>query len=424
LAGLVDLAALRSALQRMLPEHMVPSGYVGLSGLPLTASGKLDRRALPEVEVTVRQEAYVAPRSETEALLCQIMRDVAAHDGLDLAQVGIDDHFFDIGGHSILAAHYAARLEQALGRPVPVRLIFEAPRVRELASQLAADEGEHWPLIRFESESPTPPRSGQALPVLYCIHPAGGQATRYQRIVAPLSGVAQVIGVQAPGLAANEAAFENYQEMVETYCAAIAEATPTVPIFLLGWSFGGYVAQDVACRLITRGHSVAGLVILDCVDGPSEVPLKEDPGACEEERDFERWLLQLVRAFHPESEAAFRVASSREDGLRIVKDAAVASGEFDATEVSDDPVWLERSSQVWYRHEALLKERPASGRFPGRTLLVRASDTRERVADPTFGWSTACGEIETFDVPFAHSDLLNAEAAIMIARAVRRWLPA
>ena len=85
---------------------------------------------------------YAAPRDEIETLCCGLVREVVSHDRLELGPVGIDDHFFDLGGHSILAAHYAARLEQALGRAVPVRLVFEAPTVRALAARLADQAGE------------------------------------------------------------------------------------------------------------------------------------------------------------------------------------------------------------------------------------------------------------------------------------------
>jgi acyl carrier protein len=115
---------------------MVPSGFIGLSRLPLTASGKIDRKGLPEADIAVASAAYVAPRNATEALIAQIMRDVVSHDRLSLERVGLDDHFFDIGGHSIFAVQLAGRLERALGRAFPVRWVFETPTVRGLAQKL------------------------------------------------------------------------------------------------------------------------------------------------------------------------------------------------------------------------------------------------------------------------------------------------
>ena len=136
LAGVIDLEELRARLRRRLPEHMVPSGFIGLSRLPLTASGKIDRKGLPEADIAVASTAYVAPRNATEALIAEVMRDVVSHDRLSLERVGLDDQFFDIGGHSIFAVQLAGRLERALGRAFPVRWVFETPTVRGLAQKL------------------------------------------------------------------------------------------------------------------------------------------------------------------------------------------------------------------------------------------------------------------------------------------------
>ncbi|MEM6846913.1 MAG: amino acid adenylation domain-containing protein [Pseudomonadota bacterium] len=154
------ISSIRAELSKALPEHMVPSGFVALSRVPLTASGKVDRNALPEADIAVASTAYAAPRSEREALMCTIMRDVIAHDRLSLERVGIDDQFFDIGGHSIFAAQFAMRLEKALGEPVPVRLIFEAPTVRALSARLHE---------RFEANRPTVQRADrtQSIPASF-----------------------------------------------------------------------------------------------------------------------------------------------------------------------------------------------------------------------------------------------------------------
>src|SRR5262249_29652501 len=89
LEGVVDLDAVRARLKRVLPEHMVPAGFVGLTRLPLSASGKVDRKALPDVEADVARSAYEAPRNQTEAVICRLMREVVAHDRHDLGPVGI-----------------------------------------------------------------------------------------------------------------------------------------------------------------------------------------------------------------------------------------------------------------------------------------------------------------------------------------------
>ncbi|MGF1528635.1 MAG: amino acid adenylation domain-containing protein, partial [Candidatus Competibacterales bacterium] len=110
LAEWFDVAVIRSQLQRYLPDYMLPAGYVGLSHLPLTPSGKIDRRALPVVEATSAQAPYVAPRNETEALLATLFAELT-----QTPAVGINDHFFELGGHSLLAVQLTARVKEQLG---------------------------------------------------------------------------------------------------------------------------------------------------------------------------------------------------------------------------------------------------------------------------------------------------------------------
>ncbi|MFE8599731.1 amino acid adenylation domain-containing protein [Archangium violaceum] len=123
---------LRVWLKQTLPEHMVPSAFVRLEALPLTPNGKVDRKALPapEAEGTER-EAYVAPRTRMEQVVADLWAPL-----LGLARVGARDHFFELGGHSLLATQVVSRLREVLHRELPVRVLFEAPTVEELARRL------------------------------------------------------------------------------------------------------------------------------------------------------------------------------------------------------------------------------------------------------------------------------------------------
>jgi thioesterase domain-containing protein/acyl carrier protein len=419
LADILDLEAIRTALRQRLPEHMLPTGFIGLNRLPLTASGKIDRQALPEVEGTVARTAYVAPRNETEQQVADAFSSL-----LGIQDAGIQDNFFDLGGHSLLAVRLVARLAEATGREIPIRAVFEYPTVEALAAALEAGDDHYRPLVYFDRK-PTlaQPRESQR-PLLFCIHPASGHVSMYARFVGPPAETAEVIGVQSRGFGANEALFAGYGEMVETYRAAILEAAGDGPLYLLGWSLGGYVAHDLASRLEADGYPVAGLIILDAVDRwPELQPEAELHAQDKTHRDFDAWLVNLAHAFHPDLEKSLLAAPNREARLDIIAKAAVEAGELAEDELPEDPRVIERFFRVWYHNTQLLSERPASQAFAGRTLIVRAIDTRERISDPTLGWSAVCGPIETLDVPFAHVDLMQEEAAHQVAAAIKAWLP-
>jgi amino acid adenylation domain-containing protein len=131
-------AELRAHLASMLPQYMVPAAFVRLESLPLTASGKLDRKALPAPVLPVHEEtALDLPRTPTEERLAAIWRDV-----LGLEQVGIHDNFFELGGHSLLATRVVARTREAVGADLPLRAMFEQPTVAGIASRLEAGKRE------------------------------------------------------------------------------------------------------------------------------------------------------------------------------------------------------------------------------------------------------------------------------------------
>ena len=126
---------LRQALQTQLPDYMVPSSFVQLEALPLTANGKVDRRALPAPSIGHTDQSYVAPTGDREKRLTDIFAEV-----LGVNRVGVHDNFFEIGGHSLLATKVVSRVRDAFGARVPLRRIFECPTVAELAKSLQEEE--------------------------------------------------------------------------------------------------------------------------------------------------------------------------------------------------------------------------------------------------------------------------------------------
>jgi len=132
-AARVPLIELRQYLRDRLPEHMIPSTIVELEEMPLTAHGKVDRRALPAPEHQRTPELQVAARTPVEELLVQIWGEL-----LRLNQVGVHDNFFELGGHSLLATQVISRVRQLFQQEMPLRTLFEAPTIAELAQRIEA----------------------------------------------------------------------------------------------------------------------------------------------------------------------------------------------------------------------------------------------------------------------------------------------
>jgi amino acid adenylation domain-containing protein/non-ribosomal peptide synthase protein (TIGR01720 family) len=151
----VTPAGLRAHLQGSLPEHMVPRAFVVLDAFPLTPSGKVDRRALPEPEVRGEEE-YAAPRTPGEELLAGIWAEV-----LGVERVGTRDDFFALGGHSLLATRVVSRVRETFGVELPLQALFAAPTVAALARRVDAARGADAPAAppirrRPPGEGPAP----------------------------------------------------------------------------------------------------------------------------------------------------------------------------------------------------------------------------------------------------------------------------
>ncbi|GAB19874.1 putative non-ribosomal peptide synthetase [Gordonia effusa NBRC 100432] len=249
----IDTAALRRAVARVLPRHMVPATITELTALPMNAVGKLDRTALPAPRVATSRPAA----SATEAAVADVFADV-----LGVTSVGAEDNFFDIGGDSLLATTVVTRLK-ALGRDVSVPDVFAAPTAAELAAALdepaAAGSSALGPLLTLRAG--TEPVS-QDNPPLIVVHPAIGLAWSFTSLLPHVDPARTVYGLQNPALS-GAAPARDIGELAKDYVDRIRTAVPHGPYHLLGWSLGGLIAQEMAVRLQRDGETVDKLILLD-----------------------------------------------------------------------------------------------------------------------------------------------------------------
>jgi amino acid adenylation domain-containing protein len=254
---------LREYLRQILPDYMVPANIVVVPSWPLTPNGKIDRRALPAPRGQ-RSEGFRSPRTPQEDLLCKMFGEV-----LGIAHIGIDDNFFRLGGHSLMATRLVSQVRSTLGVELRIRTLFEAPTVAELVQRLGVKTS---PESAFDRILPL--RSSGSLRPLFCMHPAGGLSWSYAGFMRELDSQRPIYGLQASAVMNDEPFPLSIEAMAKDYANAIGQIQPSGPYDLLGWSFGGVVAFAVASCLQNQGEQVSSLIIMDSYPSTDERPAR------------------------------------------------------------------------------------------------------------------------------------------------------
>ena len=257
-----SVSELRSFLQTRLPSYMVPSHWSTLDRLPLTASGKLDRRALPppRSEVRAGRPAPTKPRSEVEERLLAVW---ARH--LDGCEFGVDDDFFECGGHSLLAVRLMVDVERELGVRVRLDTMFE--RGATVAGMAAVIEGAaaKAPLdVIGASED-----GRAALPYLFFVQPDESTMLTLRHFTRSLAPGHRVVGLLPERVNGRFKRSTTIEQLAGPLVASIRRQQPAGPYYVAGFSLGGLLAYEVAGRLEASGEQVAWLGILDCAGDPA-----------------------------------------------------------------------------------------------------------------------------------------------------------
>ncbi|WP_375413898.1 amino acid adenylation domain-containing protein [uncultured Bradyrhizobium sp.] len=254
----LSAADLRTALSANLPEPMVPSRFVLLSRLPLTTNGKVDRAALRADGV--RLASVAAPMEQTGNDLEEALRRIWA-DVLFVEQIGLDDDFFDLGGHSIKAVLLVSRVRKQLKRPLVIRELFEHPTVRLLARHMAGARGASDGLLTLRS-APT------GAPAALFLPPVLGSSTVYRELIGYFGADLACYGAQCPGFDREENIMDSLSALADLFAGKAATLGHTSPLRLVGWSMGAHLALETALRLERAGRSLR----LVLIDSPPRLP--------------------------------------------------------------------------------------------------------------------------------------------------------
>ena len=233
------------------PGAPTPAATLAVVDLPAPAA------SAPAADRADRLSPYVAPRDAAEQRIAAVFSEV-----LGVAEIGVHDDFFDLGGSSLLAVRLATRLRDALGIALSPHALLQAPTVAALARQAP---------VPTRHRSLVPLASGGAGAPLFLVHPAGGHVILLRELAAELGGGRPVWGLRARGIEEGEEPLAMVEEMAALYLEAVREVRPRGPYFLGGSSMGGMVAYEMAQRLGAEGEEVALLALFDTY-GPGQMP--------------------------------------------------------------------------------------------------------------------------------------------------------
>ncbi|MFJ8469203.1 non-ribosomal peptide synthetase, partial [Streptomyces swartbergensis] len=384
-----DLAeAAREYAAGRLPAYMVPSAFVELDTLPVTANGKLDRKALPDPDLAHGAGGGRAggPLAALEQAMCEAFAEV-----LGLAEVGVDDDFFALGGHSLLAVALVHRLK-VRGVTTSVQDVMAAPTVTALLNTLSMSS------VRDSLGVLLTIRGGGDRPPLFCVHPAGGLSWCYMPFAQHVPEDLPVYGLQARGVDGKAPFAGSMAEMAADYIEQMRAVQPTGPYHIVGYSFGAAPAHEIAVQLRERGEEVAALVIMDSF--PLDEFLKEERAA------------EGPTAGH-DDEATADEEQSWEEAIRA--EFGHLLGGFSDEEIAVFARTFENNTRIRAAH--------TTGRYDGDALILTSTDNAPEDGPVTDRWAPyVSGETTEVALPCGHLDMVRPDMMGLVWQAISAWL--
>ena len=386
--------AAREHCAQVLPDYMVPTLWHTLPALPVSPSGKADRKLLASLDLTPQTSDAEGPHGLLEQQLCSIIAGVLGRE-----RFGVDEDFFASGGHSLAALEVIAAVEEQLGLRVSIGALFAHPTVQALAASIAGERGEgaeFAPVLPLR-EHPAAHDAAEPLDApapLFILPPAGGLGWCYAGYLSHLPAQQGVYALQAEAFSDPNAGFaSSLQELAERYLELIektlAERSLPRRFALMGWSVGGTAAVQVAALAQAAGALVERVILLDAY--PSEqwqgVP------APDEQESF-RALLRMGGLPEPAADEQLDLPGT----LERLQKAGSAMGYL-----SEEKLGVCLGSM---RASAALMRGAEQAFFEGDVLLVGVPHEDQPYLDAK-GWAAHASSFRAVLLEGTHPDLVN-----------------
>jgi thioesterase domain-containing protein/acyl carrier protein len=360
----------------------------------------------------------VPPNNETEQKLKEIWQKT-----LNIAEIGITDNFFQLGGDSLLSVSLFVEIEDAFGKHLPLTVLIESPTIEKMAEQIDAQKtgGKLKHLVPLKPEGHQRP--------LFCMHAAGGNVLFYRDLANELKAGQPVYGLQARGVAdKSETAHDNIAEMAAEYLKEMRTVQPEGPYQLCGSSFGGLIAFEMACQLMTNGEKVSLLTLFDTY-APGYV--KKKPNAFPLEDKFlsvfekvNRFREQIGLIETPREKLEFFGKQWQKLRLRAKRKKAWQKNQFDLEYAKATGRELPpniRRNHLAIEHALKTYSPPV---YSGKITLFRAAIQPAGVIfEPTLGWKDfTTQEITIREISGSHGAVTVYPFAKNLAKALTPFL--
>jgi len=400
------------ALER-LAAHKVPHRVLIVDQVPKGPTGKLQRIGLHEKLGHLLQAKYVAPASRVEEVLAGIWQEV-----LELERVGVNDNFFAIGGHSLLAVRLFTKIEAAFGRSLPLSSLCLRPTIAQLAGLVQG------PVVPSHETSFLAIQPDGPKPRLYFLPSLMAETTYTWRIAHHLPPDQPVYAIQPAVEGEATPQFRPLEEIAARYVEDLCDFQPEGPYCLAGYSFGGMVAYEMARQLALRGKPVTLLAILDA--GPSRETVRSAAGLIHATwgylRNLPWWMRDDLLSTHPKELWARTVRRVRWAFRQLRPgsgDSARLTAEdyFDVGHLKDD-----FRQQIDRNLRASFDYVPKP--YPGRVTLFRSrTQPLFRLSSEDRGWGKwARGGVEIRTVPGNHESMLEEPFVRQLAESLQAAL--